>query len=729
MLVLALGSTSLANPRIDPKEEAFIGSRRSYWAFQPVKRPVVPEVALPSSQQKGTTRATSFVRTPIDAFILQQLLEKNLTPSAEATRLQLLRRVTLDLTGLPPTPEQAAAFLSDPSPKAYEALVDRLMQTPAYGERWAARWLDIIRYADTNGYEVDGERTHAWRYRDYVVESFRKNKPYDRFLKEQIAGDELFPGDTEALHATGFHRAGPIHIVAGNVDAEMSRQEVLTEMTHGVANVFLGLTVGCARCHNHKFDPILQADYYRLQAIFAGTELKDVPLEPKEKIEAYEAAVKAVKAKMKVVSEQISALEKPTREKLSNQRRAELSPEFAAILERKEEDLKTPEEKMVFKAAKRQITPLWDEVVQALPAELKAQRVALRKQIHALEREMPAPPAAAYAVVNMEKAPQMHILKVGDFRHKLDPVEPALPTVLGAIPGPATPQGRRSLLANWLASPEHPLTARVMVNRIWQFRMGTGIVPTPNDFGALGGKPTNRKLLDWLAAEFVSSGWDIRHLDRMIVTSSVYRQSSQVDPAKAAVDGENKYYWRSHRKRMDSDTLRDAMLQVSGLLNPQMGGRPVRVPIEQEVYDLIFTEGETDNLWPLDPDPTQRNRRTLYLLNKRTVRIPFLTNFDQPDAINSCPVRSTSTHALQALSLLNSDFAVEQASALSARALQTCGERNLACQTRQIYQLVLTREPNQKEKQQALDFLQRQKMPLIDFSRAMLNRNEFVYLP
>lgn len=701
---------------VDPAEEAFIGKRRAFWAFQKPVRPDVPAVR------------DGWIRTPIDAFVLSALRERGLRPSPPASREQLARRVTLDLTGLPPTPGDLDLFLRDTSPNAYEKLVDRLIASPHYGERWAQRWLDVARYADTNGYELDAERPHAWRYRDYVVRSFNNGKPYDRFLREQIAGDELFPGNHEALIATGFHRAGPIHLVSGNQDEEMNRQEVLTEMAGGVGATFLGLTVGCAKCHNHKFDPILQADYYRLQAVFAATEGKDVEIASADQKAAYEAAKKEYTARLEPIKKQIAAIEKPYRERLREEKKAKLDPKLREAFETPEAK-RTAEQKILAKNAKDQIEPLWDEVLALVPPDEKARRAELRKQMHALELTEPEPPPAAYAVANMEKAPAAYVLKIGDPHQKLAPVDPGLPRVL-AKPDSAFPQdaaGRRAALANWLAAPEHPLTARVMVNRIWQFRMGTGLVATPNDFGALGARPSNQRLLDWLAVEFAESGWSVKAMDRLIVLSSAYRQSTEFNAANAKIDAENKFYWRANRRRLEGEAIRDNVLAVSGMLNTGMGGRPVRVPIEPEVYDLIFTEYEPDNLWPLPADRREIYRRSLYLLNKRTVRLPMLANFDQPDAMTSCAMRSVSTHALQALNLLNSDLMQEQSAKFAERLAGECaGDRD--CAVRRAYKLALSRAPKPAEVEMARTFLSNGGR-MEDFCLAMLNRTEFIYIP
>jgi hypothetical protein len=677
------------------KDEAFIGSRRSYWAFVKPVRPDVPKIA------------DGWIRTPVDAF----LLAAGHKPRPVLERAKLLRRVTLDLNGLPPTPVELQAFLTDSSPEAYGRVVDRLMASPHYGERWALRWLDVVRYADTNGYEIDAERAQAWRYRDYVVRAFNEDKPYDRFIQEQIAGDELWPGDKDALIATGFHRAGPIHLVSGNQDVEMNRQEVLTEMAGGIGSVFLGLTVGCARCHNHKFDPILQADYYRLQAVFAATEGKDADIATDGEKASYEQAKKAYDARLKPIQERIGGLEKPYRDGIQAEKKRMIEARYREALDTPE-DARTPEQKVLAKDAKAQISATWDEVVARLRAEDKAMRSQLRKQLHEVELTRPQPAPAAYAVANTEQVPTTFILKVGDYRNKLGPVDPGVVTVLNSagLEIPKAAAGRRSALANWLASADHPLTARVMVNRIWQLRMGTGLVATPNDFGLLGQRPSNQKLLDWLSTEFMASNWSVKKIDRSIVLSNAYRQ---------APDGAN-------RRRLEGEAIRDSILAVTGDLNLKAGGPPVRIPIEKEVYDLIFSEDEPDNLWPLDPDVTEQYRRSLYLLNKRTVRLPLLANFDQPDTMTSCPVRPTSTHALQALTLINSEFMQQQSERMARRVKAECGGRD--CQVDKAYVLELARRPTSVERDMARKFFGRGGT-LADFCLAMLNRNEFVYMP
>jgi hypothetical protein len=711
LLAVAVGAGAWVD-----KEIASVMARRHYWAFQPPLRPPVPDLH------------DQWVRNPIDAFILESLRAKKLTPSTPLERAHLLRRVTFDLTGLPPTPGELDLFLRDRDPGAYERVVDRLLASPHYGERWAMRWLDVVRYADTNGYEADGERPQAWRYRDYVVHAFNSDKPYDRFVQEQIAGDELWPGDQEALIATGFNRCGPIHIVGGNADKEEARQEVLVEMTGSVGSAFLGLTIGCARCHNHKFDPILQSDYYRLQALFAATEFKDVEIAASGEKDAYQWATRAWEARLNPVKKKIADLEEPYKERLKEQRKAKLEAKYRDALEAPAAN-RTADQKQLAKDAETQITPMWDEIVGALTPEDRERRALLRARMHAIEMEKPDPLPAAFAVADMGEAPDTWILRVGDVKHKLRQVEPGMPLVLDpeATPVPKAAGGRRAALARWLASPDHPLTARVMVNRIWQFRMESGLVGTPNDFGVLGRRPANQKLLDWLAVEFTGHRWSVKHIDRLIVLSNAYQQTSTVDPAKAKADADNELYWRMNRKRLEGETIRDSVLAVSGSLNPRLDGKPVRVPIDQEVYDLIFTEGERDFLWPVTPNPFEQHRRSLYLLNKRALRLPLMAAFDQPDTMTSCPVRPVSTHALQALTLFNSNFMHEQSDAFAARLRRECGG-DVNFQLRRAYRVALTRSPKPAEMRLGRDFFAKGGQ-LADFCLALMNRNEFVYIP
>jgi cytochrome c553 len=730
--------------------------QRNYWAFRKPARPPVPAV-----------KNQSWIRTPIDAFVLAKLEEKGLQPSPRADKRTLIRRVTFDLTGLPPAPEEINAFIADRSPDAYRKVVKRLLSSPRYGERWAQHWLDVVRFGETNGFELDAEREQSWRYRDYVVKSLNEDKPYDRSIVEQIAGDELAPDDFEMRVATGFLRAGPQHVVSGNQDLAVNRQEWLTEVMFGVGNGIMGLTVGCARCHDHKFDPIPQADFYRLQAFFAAAGNYDFKRPAKEQEQVYDAAVKAHKEKLKPILDQIAAIEKPYREKLAAQKRAKLEPQYADALA-KDAKLRNEEEKRLAKDAQRMLNISWDELVASLSTEDREKRAALRRQMHNIELYAPEPLPKALAVADvLNPVPPMHLLKGGDPHRLGTEVEPGFLSVLLPKDAPRNVEiipvrqgefkstGRKLALARWLTQRDHPLTARVMMNRLWHHHFGRGIVATPNDFGRNGQQPTHPELLDWLAVEFVDRGWSLKQMHEVMVLSNAYQQSSAIDSAKAKIDPDNKLLWRMNRQRLDAEAVRDAVLAVSSALTEQMGGPSIRVPLEPEVYDIIFTEQEPDNLWPAHPDPRQHTRRSLYLIRKRNVRLPLLVAFDAPDMMSSCGARAVSVHALQSLTLMNSEFMLQQSRRLAERLFKEANGNERAMIAR-LYELALARKPQIAEVRLTQSFLKDQtaiirgriargehvvkfdELPKsidaaiaaawVDLCLATLNLNEFVYL-
>jgi hypothetical protein len=510
--------------------------------------------------------------------------------------------------------------------------------------------------------------------------------------------------------------------------AMTARMDELDDMVTTTFHTFQALTVNCARCHNHKFDPILQRDFYALQAVFAGAKGKDVEIVSADEKAAWQAAEKAYKARLSPVQDALKALAKPFEENLREAHRRQLDRKLLDALDTPK-DKRTAEQKRLASDAEAQIKPAWDEIVDVMPPAVLAERAKLRERLHEVEATAPDPLPAAYAFVNTaEAAPQSYMLRLGDPHSRLDSVDPGVPAVIRAgYRVPVASTGRRTAFANWLVSPDNPLTARVMANRIWQFRVGDGLVRTPNDFGVMGDKPGSHALLDWLAAEFVSGKWSIKALDRLIVTSSAYQQSSAVDAAKAKIDPQNRLLWRMNRKRFDAEMIRDATLAVAGALNPEIGGRPVRIPIEPEVYDLIFTEYERDGLWPVSPDKHFQNRRGIYLLNKRSVRLPLLSAFDQPDTITSCPVRPVSTHALQALTLFNSGFMQKVSQSFAARLEKSCGA-DRACQVEQAWKMSLARPPRPQETRLAQEFF-RSGGTLPDFCLALFNRNEFLYVP
>jgi hypothetical protein len=712
---------------------AVAAAERPHWAFQPPTRPAPPAV-----------RNRDWVRTPVDVFILARLEQAGLRPAPPAGRLTLLRRITFDLTGLPPTPAEQEAFLADTAPGAYERLVERLLASPHYGERWAQHWLDVARYAETNGYEADGERPQAWRYRDYVVRALNDDKPYDRFVTEQLAGDLLAgAADTparkaELLVAAGFNRCGPVHQTSGNVDAAVGRQEELTEMTSAVGAAFLGLTVACARCHDHKFDPIPQKDYYHLQAFFSAARPREVDLATAAERADFDRRTKELNEQLAPLRKELKELEAPYQKRLREAKRAKLEPAYRQALDT-EAKQRTAEQKKLAADAEVLLKVTWDEVVAALSPADRDRRAALRRRVHELEAHKPAPPAKAWTVADGGGKLETAVLKRGNPHNPGARVGPDFPRALRR-PGADDPRDRIEL-ARWLTRPDHPLTARVIVNRLWQHHFGKGLVRTPNDFGTRGEPPTHPELLDWLATELVRGDWSLKHLHRVMVLSNTYQQSSRSAGSRAnpqSADPDNRLLWRMNRRRLEGEALRDNALAVSGALDRRLGGPMVRVPLEPEVYELIFTEGEPDGLWPVTPDARAHNRRSLYLFHKRNVRLPLLEAFDQPDTLTSCPVRAVSTFAPQALILLNGPFLQSRAKALAGRLGREAGPA-AADRVRWAYRLALGRPARPAELRLALDFLAGQarllrdrpdadQAALADFCLALLNCNEFLYV-
>lgn len=742
ILPLLLSIDCRSEESIPYQDPAITAAQRQHWAFQKPQRPAPPAV-----------RQKDWLRTPIDAFILARMNDRGISPAPECDRRTWLRRVTFDLTGLPPTVEEQDDFLRDDSPLAYERVVERLLASPHYGERWALHWLDVVRFAETNGFEVDGDRPHAWRYRDYVVRSLNADKPYDQFIREQVAGDLmaakwheqvlrrshrwivanqiLWPDPREWrappeladwLVATGLHRCGPVHMVAGNLDPQQVRHEVLTEMVTGLGSAVLGLTVGCARCHDHKFDPISQGDYYRLEAFFAETEFHEPNLASRDEIESYERHVNALNQKINPLRAKVAALDQPHRERLVARKKELLEPQYRAALDTPPNQ-RTPEQKKLAAHAEILIRVSWDEVLADLTPEERTQRQTWRDEIHALTAQMPHPPARAWAVRERPTPVTTYVLRRGDWRQKWTPVDHGYFRVISELQ--QHPARNRLDLADWLTRPDHPLTARVWVNRIWQHHFGRGLVATSGDFGLRGDRPSHPELLDWLATEFIERGWSTKALHRLIVLSATYRQQSfRTD---AVDDPDNRLLSRMNRRRLEGEAIRDAILAVSGNLNRSVGGPRVLTPIEPEVYDLIFTEGEPDGLWLTTPDFRQHTRRSLYMYVKRNVRYPLLEAFDQPDTVNPCPVRSVSTFTPQALILINGPFSRAQSRVFADRLLQIADP---SMRIDRAYREALGRPPRAEEIQAVQQFLKRRNSQDIwyDFCLTLFNLNEFVYV-
>jgi len=701
------------------KEPKITDEDRAHWAYQPPRRPLVPK---------------SSATHPIDAFIREKLTAAKLSPAPPADRSTLIRRVYFDVTGLPPTPTEADAFVQDTSANAYEKVVDTLLASPHYGERFAQHWLDVVRYAETNGYELDADRPHAWRYRDYVIRSFNADKPYPIFLKEQLAGDELAAGKDprtvpDLLIATGMHRCGPSHVVSGNLDKAALRQEYLTEMVNAIGSAVLGMTMACARCHDHKFDPISAADYYRLQAFFAAAQYRDVNLATKEEASKQAAKAAEIAARVAPLQKQVGELDAPVRVKVAAAKKAALEPKYREALD-VEAKKRTPEQKQLVSDIQPVIKISWDDILDAMPAKEKGLRDQIREKIHAIQAELPAPPAMAWAITDDEKRPVTHVLKRGDTDRKGAVVLPGFPRVL--LKEAVSPKNRVEF-ADWLATPEHPLTSRVIVNRLWHHLFGRGLVGTVNDFGTRGDKPTHPELLDWLAREMIEQPepWSMKRMIRLMVTSETYKQASRVTLTDTAVtaDPDNRLLWKMNRKRIDAEALRDAILTATGTLNRDTGGPSVRIPLESAVYDLIFTEGEPDGLWPVTTDAKQHDRRSIYLFAKRNVRLPMLEAFDQPDTLTPCNGRGVSTFAPQALILMNGPFTYEQSRKL-AKSVMAVPKSTPDDWVRNIYRRCLARNPTDTEMAVAKAFLTSNGEPgVANLSLAMFNTNSFVYLP
>jgi hypothetical protein len=713
-------------PTLRADEPKWSAEKRNHWAWKPPVRP-----ALPSVKNAG------WVRNPIDAFVLAKLEAAKLTPSASATREHLIRRVTFDLIGLQPTPAEIDAFVNDHSANAWDKVVDRLLASPHYGERWGRHWLDLARFAESNGYEYDEPRPNAWRYRDYVIASFNSDKPYDRFIKEQLAGDELFPDDPQALIATGFNLLGPDMTDAAS--QAQRRQNTLDDMTDTASLAFLGLTIGCARCHNHKFEPISQSDYFRLQAFFTPAEYRrDLPLiDPAQKA-VYEKRLKAYQDAAAPVKASVEALEAPYRKKLLEGRLAKVS-ETIRIAYLTPDEKRTPAQKESAVTAARLLNIPAKEITAALSTEHKAEQDRLLAELKKLDVLKPSVPTAM-GLQETGKAPKTFILRRGELRSPGEEVRAGWPTILsvGFRQEPASIKssspkttGRRSALAAWIASPEHPLTARVMVNRLWQHHFGRGIVATTSDFGVRGTPPTHPELLDWLASEFMQplkpqdkrsvpgggSPWSIKHLHRLMLLSATYQQATIATPQAAKEDPANALFGRMNRLRLEGEIIRDSLLAVSGRLNPKMGGPGVFPPLPPEASNV-------GNQWKASADAADHVRRSVYIFAKRNLRFPFLEPFDVPDSNLSCPQRERSTTAPQALALLNAPDVTTAAKALAARlekdGADTDGRITLA------YRLTLGRMPTDLELRLSREFLEGG--PLSEFCRALFNVNEFVYL-
>jgi len=638
MLAVLCSLSSKASPA------AVDGTNR--WCLQPIRQIAPPKPSRPA-----------WAKNPIDAFILAKLDENHLAPAPRADRLTLLRRASFDLTGLPPSPEEIDTFAKDTSPDAWPKTIDRLLASPHYGERWARHWLDLVRYADTGGFEHDLLYPNAWRYRDYVIRSFNENKPMDRFVQEQIAGDELWPDNAEAVVATGLYAVGP----AAQDSALMSTQleyEWLTDSVDTTGAAFLGLTLGCARCHDHKYDPLTQRDYFGMQAIFAASD-------------------------------------RPYPNGIRDNRIKGLNAILADV-------------------------PIPKELLNDPRCTIKTDN---KLDLRLFHRDTPM---------------EIHRLQRGELSKPRETVAPALPAVFSADkkefnPAAAPATQRRAVFARWLVSRENPLTARVIVNRVWTWHFGQGIVRTPNDFGAQGEPPTHPELLDWLARDFIDHGWDLKLLHRQILMSSTYQMASTVEATKPSRlsrlnDPNNRLLSHFNRRRLEAEAIWDNIHCAAGTLNLKQFGPPVVPPLTKDELSGLFGAEK----WKVTEDAAEACRRGIYMFERRTFLFPVFDAFDPPDVMASCPRRFETIVPTQALALLNSEAAQGQAREFARRLLRDCGGRVEKTPAR-AWLLAFNRPIAKAELQRARSFLRaRQSVSTEDrltaLCLALFNANEFVFV-
>ena len=740
-----LTSTALENRTITPEE-------RNYWAFKLPVRPTVP-----SDDDKSLTN-------PVDRFLERERRERGLKAAPRADPYTLVRRAYLDLLGVPPTPAQVDAFVADRSPNAWERLIDSLLASPHYGERYGRMWLDVARYADSAGFEYDMHRPNAWRYRDYVIKSFNEDKPYDRFLIEQIAGDEMDGKTNDTLVATGFLRMGP-RVLFREKDNPERRYDYLDEIIGTIGKGTLGLTVNCARCHHHKFDPISQKDYYAIEASIFGYVETDVPLAPKAEADAYLAKNAEIDTKIEEVRAQIERIERPYRDSLQLEHIRRQFPDHIVRIILKPEAERTHGDALlaaqVLKAAGVGVRAAQvDRVLR--PADAAAKK-DLAARIAALEKERPAPlPMAEIATdgdyrssplgegddtVSCPKCrvpvpgagpyihtgpgryevPPSYFLIRGDAESRGSQMKPGFIEVITfgnpptEIPRPdGRTSGRRLALAQWIASPQNPMTARVIVNRLWQKHFGRGIVATLENFGKMGDRPTHQDLLDWMAVELMANRWSLKQINKLMMMSSAYQMASAFDDAAdAKADPENLYLWRFRPQRLDAEIVRDSMLAAGGNINLEIGGEPIFPYLPKDIL-----AGQYRGKWKNTPEGPAAWRRGVYVYRRRSLPYPMFDTFDHPDMNVTAGARHVSTVPTQALTLLNNPFVLSQADFLAARVKQAAGDPE--SQVKEAYRIALARPATATEIRIGADLITRQS--LTSFAHVVLNLDEFLYM-
>ncbi|HEU0121011.1 MAG TPA: PSD1 and planctomycete cytochrome C domain-containing protein [Bryobacteraceae bacterium] len=686
----------------------------NWWSFQPLRK-----------AEPGAT---------IDAFINAKLAENKLRAGGRAPRRTLIRRAYYMLHGVPPSPEEVEAFVKDADPQAWPKLVDKLLASPRYGERWGRHWLDVVRYADTGGFETDIYFPNAWRYRDYVIQAFNTDKPFFQFVREQVAGDEIWPDDLaldggfqipeekrrhlDAKIATGMYTIGPVYHEAGLFGGQQ-RYEWLTDVVDTTGEAFLGMTLGCARCHDHKFDPLTAKDYHGMMAVFAGSDEREVPVVPKFSIYGYKSGYPRW-LKVEELKASIAQIEKGARKRVVDKVRSRFPAAVLTAFDKPDEQRSAEEKTLAAKLDLAMTEAGLKENPQGLAADISytpeesAARERLIRELGEAALKANPVPQTATVLGPADKVYDIFLTSRGDWRSKGPKIDPAVPAILAN--GAAVDSTlRRKSLAEWLTDPSHPLTARVMANRIWHWSFGRGIVATPNDFGRQGEPPTHPELLDWLASQLVENGGSIKKLQRAILLSDAWQRDSADIEANAAIDANNRFLWRANRQRVDAETLRDSVLFAAGVLNTKMGGRPVIPPLSKEEYSVMWAREQ----WPEAMDPLEQDRRSVYLYVKRTFPLPMLASFDSPDNSVSCARRDATTVAPQALTMMNSEFMLRQARRLSSRAEKEPDP------VWALWSYVLQRAPSAAERQRAQNFLK--DGALANLALVLFNTNEFLY--
>ena len=683
-----------------------------HWAYRPLIKPLVP-----------TVKQSDWSTNEVDEFVLAGLEESLLTPNAIADKRTLVRRAYYNLIGLPPTAEQVAKFENDSSADAWEKLIDKLLQSPQYGEHWGRKWLDVVRYAETNSFERDNPKPHVWRYRDYVIRSFNDDKPYDRFLTEQLAGDEVPAPTSDQLIATGFYRLGVWDDEPA--DRALAMYEGYDDLITTIGQGMLGLTFNCARCHDHKIDPIPQTDYYQLLTFLrhiqpmssGGPNIETNLFASEHSKREFDAAVRDRQEQMDVMKKEIVRLE-------------EIFTSLTASEPIKNEPKKREKNFLTQQIKKRGL--------EVLGTDEFAKYEDASKSLGELQREPPVDKAIVVKELGLEKPADVFVLKRGTPGNHGDLVEPGFPHLFAA-PAPTikpavgqNSSGRRTALANWITSPDNLLTARVFVNRVWQGHFGRGIVRSSNNFGGLGTPPTHPELLDWLASDFVASGWKIKRLHKILMLSSAYRMSSKGQEAALVKDPANDRFWRVDLRRLSAEEIRDSLLSANGRLNPEMYGPSIYPTIQAEVLAGQSVPGQG---WGKS-SPTEQARRSVYIHVKRSLITPLLASFDFPETDSSCEARFTTTQPGQSFAMLNGQFANEQAAEFAKRISTQTGSADRDAQIQLAYQLCFNRPVRESELTRAKEFLFEMEQKhhlsperaLEQFCLLTLNLNEFVYL-